>query len=296
MDNDSLENGVLLKLQKVQLEILNEVIQICNEHGLKYYAIAGTVLGAVRHKGFIPWDDDIDISMPRKDYEQFQEIVSKRAEQNNATPSSALFEIETIYTHESHETPIMKFTDKRVIMISKRQTVNQKIWNAFIDISPMDGLPDNRLLRFLHVRFFLIVRKLFYVANFNNTAEIKNKNKPLIKRLLTWLISKLKLHKLFNARKIAKSGDKMLKKHSFYTAKYCSPQLWGRYKTKAVFPTECIGEGILLPFENIEIRVPTDYKLYLSQIYGDDYMKLPPEQKRISHSSVIIFQNAHNKE
>jgi len=274
----------LEKLQKVQLNILKQLIRICDEHNLRYYAIAGTTLGAVRHNGFIPWDDDIDVSMPREDYEKLQEIFSRN--------SIGDYELETIYTHENHETPIMKLTDKSVKLIPRRKTIEQKASNAYIDIASMDGLPDRKISRYFHVWLFLIKRKLFYVANFNVTAEINNKNKSPIKKLLVWLINKLKIYKLFDKKSIAASGDKMLKKHSFYTAKYCSPQLWGMYKTKAVFPTEYIGEGAFLPFEDIQIRVPANYSGYLSQLYGEDYMQMPPsEQRKPKHSTELIFNN-----
>lgn len=269
------------KLQLILLSILKEFIKICDENNLRYYAIAGTALGAVRHNGFIPWDDDIDVSMPREDYEKFYKIVSESG--------SSTYELETVYTHENHDIPAMKFVDKRVVMTLKRKKIVESNCNAYIDIFPLDGLPSGRIARFFTVRRFLINRKLFYVSNFDRTADYSDKTKPIFNRAVMWIIYNLNLQKFFNKRKRALAGDKLLKKHSFSTAKYCSPELWGHYRAKAVFPVEWIGDGALMPFEDIMIMVPVNYEQYLSQLIGNDYMVLPPVEKRLTHSEEIIF-------
>ena len=91
-------------------------------------------------------------------------------------------------------------------------------------------------------------------------------------------------------------GDKILKRNSFCDKNFCSPQLWGQYKMKAVFPSEWLGEGVLLPFEDIRIVVPSKFREYLTQLYGNNYMELPPIEKRIAHhSSQIIFKGTDNE-
>jgi len=280
LKGDFLDN--IRDLQMVELDILKEFIKICEEHNLKYYAVAGTVLGAARHKGFIPWDDDIDVCMPREDYKKFHEIVSSRKDSPYA--------IQTIHTDESLPILITKFVDKSVTMLSSLDTKVQNKFYAFIDIFPMDGLPSNKIARNIRVRRALMYRNLFLLSIFDIHAEVGRKDKSLFKRLIFWLCDNFNLQRLLNGAKIATRGNKLLAKTRFPETDFCSPQLWGQYKTKAVFPTEWFGEGALLPFEDIQIIVPAIYEKYLERLYSSKYMELPPVEKRRAHSSQIIIQ------
>jgi len=269
------------KIQMVELDILKEFIQICKTHNLKYYAIGGTALGAVRHKGFIPWDDDIDVSMPRDDYEKFHEIVSNSNDMRYA--------VETIFNTEKHINPIIKLVDRNVVMTGSG--IAEKItWYAYIDIFPLDGMPSNSFKRYLHVRRFLVKRKLFVMANFKNVQVNETIKKSFLNRCIKKVFSKFKLYNLLNTQKIVLSGDKLLKKYCYGQSEYCSPQLWGQYRFKAVMPSEWFAEGTMLPFEGIEINAPAQYEKYLAQLYGSDYMELPPVEKRATHSSQIVFR------
>ena len=141
----------LRKLQLIELEILKEVISLCEKHGLRYYLLGGTFLGAVRHQGFIPWDDDIDIGMPRTDFERFCEIARQELKaplgfvsfRNNA---------EYIYFH-----PRVYNYNSRVI---DRSGVNEKETFAWIDVFPLDGMPGNKLVRKLYGFYLLFLRLL----------------------------------------------------------------------------------------------------------------------------------------
>ena len=268
----------------IELSILKEFISICQEHKLRYYAIGGTALGALRHQGFIPWDDDIDVSMPRDDYNKFYEIVSKRG--------NDFYGVTTIETQENQMPPIIKFIDKRITIFSKLDTKTKHRLNPYIDIFPMDGLPNNRILRYFHVRRFLVYRRFLLFSAFDRLVErgIKNKALPLHKRFFVWFFDKINIQRFFSRKRMAFKGDKVLKKYNFYKQNFCSPQLWGNYKTKAVFPSEWFDDGKFLLFEDVQVLVPSHIEKYLGQLYGSDYMELPPVSKRISHSWEIEME------
>ena len=272
----------LRKLQMVELDILKEFINICQAHNLKYFVIAGTALGAVRHNGFIPWDDDIDVSMPRDDYEKFYEIVS-----NN---KNSIYEIEAIHNHENHCAPCMKLVDKNVTMVIDR-TKKEIRCSAFIDIFTCDGLPDNKVIRFFHVYLFLINKFFHVISIFDESIDLSKKNRSVFERLVIWLCINFNFQMLFNKKKRVIKGDRLLKKYKFGKTNYCTTELWGHYMTRTIFPTDWIGDGVLMPFENIQVRVPLNYKNYLAQLYGDNYMTLPPEENRKTHASSFFFHD-----
>jgi len=269
------------ELQLTELEILKEFIRLCEIYNLKYYAIGGTVLGAVRHRGFIPWDDDVDVSMPREDYEKFLKIASENLEYP--------YEIRTINNDENHICPFMKIIDRRVQIFVT--TAKEKVSSyAYIDVFPADGLPASRVLRYFHVRLFLFRKALFYLSVFDKNIN-QNKKRKLHEKFIINFCNLINVSRFLNKKKRILAGDKLLKKYVFGKTKYCSPQLWGQYKFKAVFPVEWFGDGVFLTFENMQILAPANYEKYLEQLYGGDYMQLPPEEKRITHASQVVFNN-----
>ena len=146
----------LRKLQLMELDILKQVTETCNRYGLRYYLLGGTFLGAVRHQGFIPWDDDIDIGMPRADFEKF----CKLAEKELAAPLGFISyknNKEHIYFH-----PRVYNFNSRVI---DRSGVEEKETHAWIDVFPLDGMPGNKFVRKLHGFRLLFLRLLFRLLN-----------------------------------------------------------------------------------------------------------------------------------
>ena len=139
----------LRKLQLVELDILKEFLRICKKHHLRYYALGGTLLGAVRHEGFIPWDDDIDVGMPRPDFRRFEKIAEKELPE---------------YLHycsfmktEGYHHYVPRITDSRVKVIDESAAVDAEK-EAWIDIFPLDGMPGNKYLRKFHCFRLLIAR------------------------------------------------------------------------------------------------------------------------------------------
>ncbi|MCL2718127.1 MAG: LicD family protein [Lachnospiraceae bacterium] len=270
----------LRKFQIVLLDILKEFIKICETNNLTYYAVSGTVLGAVRHQGFIPWDDDIDISMPRSDYERFLEISSMSLK--------SPYELRTYTNDENHIYAVSKLIDNRV-KISAHTAKEKMNYYANIAIIPADGLPANKLIRRFHIYLFLIKKFLFNISVFDKLV-IQDKKRPPLESFLVWFLNKFNISRFFNKKKRVMAAEKLLKKYAIEESKYCTTQIWGQYRFKTIFPIDWIGNGVLLPFEDIKIRVPIEYRKYLAQIYGEDYMDYPPVEKRVAaHASEVIF-------
>ena len=140
----------LRKLQLNELQIMDCFTEICRKNGLQYFLLGGTFLGAVRHKGFIPWDDDIDVGMPREDYERFYELVDEALPENYVYRNFKKGNETTIYFSRIEDTSFI---------IEDNSANIKRTRYAWIDIFPLDGMPDNKLIRNIH-KFVLLYRRL----------------------------------------------------------------------------------------------------------------------------------------
>ena len=159
-----MKENKLRKVQLVQLDILDKVVDICNRHGIKYYLIGGTLIGAVRHKGFIPWDDDIDIAIPRKDYDKFIGIALKELKKP--------YKVVHYSTDDTYRFYLLNIVNENATVIEKKVTpITSKVW---IDILPIDGIPNNKIKR-----FFFKFKVLYYRAlvGFINIDVIRDKKR-----------------------------------------------------------------------------------------------------------------------
>ena len=263
------------KLQLVQIELIKLFINICEEERLVYYMSAGTMLGAVRHKGYIPWDDDADFMMPREDYEKFLQVASKYMHDN--------FSIEDFYHNQfPNGNARVTTSDRKLYITSGIKPHTENVW---IDILPIDGMPSKKLARLIHKGRLLFVRALFRFAAFDKLTQI-NKNRPWYEKFLIEFAKRFPIQKLLSFPKRWKAMDKALKKYSPEAS-----DLWinffGGYKFKEMFPKTVFGQGKEHAFEGMKLRGVDDYDTYLKGIYGD-YMQLPPEEKRVpSHVQKI---------
>ena len=127
------------EIQKIDLELLKQFLKICDKHNLKYYIIGGTLLGAIRHKNFIPWDDDIDVAMPRKDFDIFLKVANNELKDN--------YKLSTYFNNKEHRYYLPKLVDLNTTIMEKRYEKINKETHVFIDIFPIDGTPNNIILR-----------------------------------------------------------------------------------------------------------------------------------------------------
>ena len=253
------------KLKNLLLSILVEVDRICRKHGINYSLCAGTLLGAVRHKGFIPWDDDIDIMMTRKEYDRFLKICEVELD-------SKKYFVQNEKTEKYYAFAFSKIQLKSTEIIEEFSK-NVKIKHGiFIDILPYDNLPDNYFIRKYYLFKNHLYKNMLWIKCGYGTTQHKRKFSYKILKFLGKFTS---LYKLKNRR------EKLLKKYNNVNTKY---KFNSDYPNKIFLFDESYSEIL---FENKKFLCIKNYKQYLSLIYGD-YMKLPPLEKREKHTQCKI--------
>ncbi len=263
------------KLHAVDMGILKEVIGLCDAHDLLYYALGGTMIGAIRHKGFIPWDDDIDIGMPRKDYEQFLRIAPKLLDNK--------FKLINYKTDPDYHYYITRILDTTTKVVETRYEYEGKYTHASIDIFPLDGSPNNSFLR-----------KLYYLRVLSHRAMMSlhykkgidpDRKRGFLEKTMLFVLKMLPTDKMFNAYHQKEIIDRLLKEYDMWSSNV-SGNIMGAYRTVEMIPTEWYGRDTFYEFENIKIRGIKEYDKYLSHMYGD-YMTLPPEGSRKTHFKIL---------
>lgn len=263
--------SILRKVQLSQCIILDEIDRICNKYGITYYLAGGTLLGAVRHKGFIPWDDDLDVSMPREEYEKFAEVCKQELSEDffyqsiDVEPNYNLF-LAKIRLNNT------KLVDVRI----KDLDINQGI---YVDIFPLDYTKKRGSILKLRAKLFNVFAKLKAVKiGTDQVGGMKKKILVLVAKILTTFFSVNFINNItMKLLKGSKSGN--------YFANFCSQ--YG-YK-KQTMPCEWFGKGTKLSFEGKEYNVPIEYDKVLTSIYND-YMKLPPVEKRVTvHDFIEVY-------
>lgn len=253
----------LKEVQMKELEILKEFSKICDENGLKYYLAGGTLLGAVRHQGFIPWDDDIDVIMPRPDYDSFIKIIYEKG--------SDKFALIDDYHESEKAMPFAKFVYLESGVSVKHWKEKQDLW---IDIFPMDGMPSDEAELKKHVKKIAHLKYCLWQAQCGQHV-IKNPVKRILKRVLFWYW--IKKGPLYFSREITKCALK----YDYETSEYvgCST---GKYGIKERIAKKDFEEREKIKFEDDYFYVSKGYDMYLTNLYGD-YMKEPEEGNRHTH-------------
>lgn len=259
MELDHLSN-----LQKQDLRILKEFIKICKKNKLRYFMVAGSMLGAIRHQGFIPWDDDIDVAMPRKDYDAFLDIAQKEL-------------IEPYYLETPRERNHIQIVST---IISKEGgfTLNNaskiKETGAWIDIMVIDGVPNPGIKRTIHWYHYMALRAFFQISHFDEIVD-QNRERPLIEKMIIKFAKVTKLQKILDPCRINARIEKLMRKYDYdsceYVATYC-----GIYRKKEIVEKKWYGIGKEFNFEDIKVKGLDDADKYLTQLYGE-YMIIPKD-------------------
>jgi lipopolysaccharide cholinephosphotransferase len=269
----------------VELEIAKEVDRICRENDIKYFMDSGTLLGAIRHKGFIPWDDDIDFGMLRAEYEKFIKIAPKAL--------SDKYFLQTWETDSEYPFAFAKVR-KKGTLFQETAAKNSKYHNEiFIDIFPYDTFPvESEKQRYQGKK--VMKYRLTLMMKAKMTPWLRNKS--LIKRLGVYI-------KYLPYRAIALMSDRkrLIEKYTsimqLYNAGktgYVYEQSGGAPYGKWVVSDLCIGDYSFQKFEDTEFMAPQDCHLYLKTCYGD-YMKLPPKEKQVNHQVVNVYFGEEEK-
>ena len=263
-------NNSEIEYKKKLLETFKAFDAFCRKHDIKYYAAYGTLIGAVRHHGIIPWDDDIDVTMIREDYDRF---ISLRRELE-----SSKYEI-VDPSNPGYYLSYAKFVDKTTTLWEVEQY--EYIIGVFIDIFPLDHVEGNiETLKGRHKKFFNICNCHFSgYQNLLCKSSLKKLSLSHPRGIIYWLyLLTLKIRKKYYSQKFweyesqlrTSKGDKLL----CFDIQYAIE--------KELFKSEWFEKQIRVPFENTEICIMEGYDQYLTQIYGD-YMTFPPVEERVSH-------------
>ena len=265
------EPEVLKHLQEVELMILKDVIEVLDKHNLKYYTIAGSAIGAVRHGGFIPWDDDIDIAMFREDYDKAIPILEKEL--------SEKYNVFELNKDENYFFAITKVSLKGTKLVEHHLSNFNLDLGIFIDIFPMDKIPKSDFLGKVHHAMF----KFIYTIVINSHVKIFTDS--FIKRTVHY--------GLYYLLKILPVSLNKWKKLLHNVMTHYSKDQSGRYTE---FDTICgfiaftkddFEPSVKFKFEDMEVVLPKNYDKLLKKVYGD-YMELPPVEKRYNHAPDLI--------
>ncbi len=270
----------VFRLQRIELDILKKVLALCEKYGLVYYALGGTLLGAVRHKGFIPWDDDIDIGMPRPDYERFLEVAAKELEMP--------YQLHTLQQKNGEYSYYYARVENTDVKIRRKATIKEVVIPAWIDVFPLDGVPDRESQRKWWKRKCSFLKKLFKASQFSyfcaadELGEKRSKTEELAKKI----IRTFGLENWISTERSWKALDRSLKKFRYED---CSSLInfCGCWGFREMFPKSVYGKGRFYPFEDILLNGPEDYDFVLTQMYGE-YMTPPPESERDHHHIELL--------
>ena len=251
----------------MMLDVLQDVHDFCERTGLCYYLSYGTLLGAVRHHGFIPWDDDVDICMPRPDYDRFL-----------AEYVHPYYQVISAANDTSYPLDFAKVHDTRTIVKEKD---GDGRWGVFVDIWPMDGVPDEVIWKKTHGK---IVRLRHVVANQRFTRKFPFSRQYGFQKNLMILIGRL-FHPFISVNRILLKEDRIMKRYPIDRCRFqgCYPA-----PCPVLFDAASLSKRILLPFEDRVFYAPEKYDTWLRAQYGD-YMTPPPEGQRVSRHGINAY-------
>ena len=267
-------------LQMRMLRIMEVMDRTFREHNISYGIFNGSLLGAVRHGGFIPWDDDVDVAMPRPDYEHFLRIAGQEFEYP--------YEVLTIDTDEKYIFPFTKIIDKRA-KVRTTSRKNEQIWNVWVDVFPLDSMPKNKIHFTIRKYHILYRRMMFLFSCFDDMVSVNKKNRPFIEKAMIKLGSTIHPDRFLNTTNQIRKFNRCLRRYRFSRGYYII-NLMGIYKFRSLMERPIYGKKTEIPFEGVNFRVPEQYELYLEKIYGD-YMALPPEEQRNHHEIELITED-----
>lgn len=262
-------------IRNIEIEILDYIVSICNSNKLRYFLAGGTLLGAIRHEGLIPWDDDIDIAMPRRDYEKIIRILKKNS-------ANFKYQLCSIGTNRKYEHPFIKVYDNRTVMQEQHSYNKQLGYGVYIDIFPIDGLGSS----YRRAKIILsISQKVSSVIS--NSVEGIRKEDSFFQKLKK--IFKLVIFNKYSRSLCFSAYEYLIGLMNYETSLYIASTYGLRGREELIEKKYFEGQT-LVNFEKEKYSAPIGYKKYLEQMYGN-YMKLPKMSERIiPHISGVYWK------
>lgn len=262
---------VLEKIQKILLSIYKDISKICDKHNIKFFAVSGTGIGAARHKGFIPWDDDIDLGFLREDYDKFMEVCK--------TELPDKYEVLTMENTEDYFLHFSKIVLKGTHFDEWWADQVSFTQGIFVDIFVLENLPDSKIKQIYYTKFGRVVRKLIPLS----ILKPNHLNQPAksVLLLLHYILKILHISPAFLKRRF----QKMVTRYNNTETK-CVYDVTG-YKFTYVYDRHLFDNIIKVPFEDTQVGLPENYIDFLSVEYKNP-MEMPSVEKRFNHVKANI--------
>lgn len=262
----------LSKLQIAEFDIFKAFLKVCTDNNINYYMIGGSLLGCIRHKGFIPWDDDIDVAMTRKEYNKFLEHVTE-------LPSSMYL---STFDTPGHIWLVPRIIDKNTRFYLNNAAEKKEI-GAWIDILVIDGVPNPGTLKFRWFALqYLLGRMLYQFSNFSTAVNLHRKGRPWYEYAAIKFARLTHIEKILNPVKCGHFYDRICSQYDFDKCPIVAP-LSGALQLKECVDKKWFGKGVTLTFEGLQVNGVEETDKYLTYIYGD-YMTPPPLNERNRHN------------
>ena len=264
-----MKQEILDRLHNEMLVIYKEIARVCDKHGLCYFVVGGTLLGAVVHKGYIPWDDDLDIAMPRDDYDRFIELAP--------TELSERFFIHHTSTDPNYWLPFAKVRmNNTVFLEEKRKNVNSHA-GIYVDVFPFD-YADKQNTPKARLKWRLIT----WANNYINCKVTGNQVSSKSGTALNWLFS------LFSIESLSLRRDRWMRSFDQGERKNYVDLAGGRALNNSYFPIETVLPLQELMFGETVVKAPADPNYYLLTLYTERYKIIPPKEKQVTHEPLLI--------
>lgn len=265
----------LSELHAVQLELMEELRRLCEKHSLKFFALYGTLLGAVRHRGFIPWDDDLDLGMVRTDYEKLLEVTR--------TELSDRYFFQSVNSDDDYYSPLGKLRKNGTVFNERTSGTGRQHRGIFIDLFPLDAKPRHTAGQLIQRGSTYVLKRLLMIKGGYEIGFGRRGVRRMI-RMLAALVSRIT-----SRNWLSKSLDRQMTRFAEdRPRKYVS--IAGPYSyDRQTIEAEWVNDLVEIRFENTTIPAFRQAHQYLTRMYGD-YMELPPSSEQVGHHTLIELE------
>ncbi len=277
----SYDEGVLKRLQKAELSILMDFDRVCEAYGIRYFLVGGTLIGAVRHKGFIPWDDDLDVGMTRADYKKFVKIMEKELGKE--------YILATPVRYPGYCGGVIKVMRKNTKFVPGFWSESECWLGINIDIFVWDNLSDSRIGAFLQIIETRILSQLIFLCGSSKpNIEFSHPTKFILQKaceLIHWILHQFPGCARYLYQRMEKVSMRANHKQTKYKTSFATTNAYREIIRKEEFGRKAY---LRKEFEGFEAFVLKNHEKYLEQRYGKNYMELPPADKRVNHNADMI--------